>query len=338
MKTYQKFAVLGAGAWGIALTTALTRAGRSVVLITKDEATAERLQKERTNSQRLPTIPLSQAVEITHKREAIENSDAVVLVVPAQRLASEIISWPQNLCPNKPLILCSKGIEQASDRFLSRIIKDALPLSELAILSGPSFASDVARGLPTAVTLAAEKLQTAQNLSTAMGSQSFRLYYSDDITGVEIGGAAKNVLALAAGIVEGRGLGASAKAALIARGFAELVRFGLRAGARLETLTGLSGLGDLVLSASSSQSRNHALGVLIGQSGKMPKDQDPSLPLAEGRFTAPALVRLSEAMGVEMPICQAVAHVLGGQLSVDAAIEALMSREQKMEGIQWPLG
>jgi glycerol-3-phosphate dehydrogenase (NAD(P)+) len=225
-----------------------------------------------------------------------------------------------------PIIACAKGIEHGTHKFMTDVIAEAAPHAQPAILSGPSFADDVARGLPTAVTLAAKDDALASSLVQALGSPTFRPYHSTDVRGVEIGGAAKNVLAIAAGIVVGRNLGASALAALTTRGFSELARFGRASGARTETLSGLSGLGDLLLSCSTAQSRNFALGIALGRG-----EAAPAGKLAEGAFTAPVLVELAAAGNVDMPVSQAVAAILDGRLTIDAAIEGLLTRPFRAE-------
>jgi glycerol-3-phosphate dehydrogenase (NAD(P)+) len=255
-------------------------------------------------------------------------AEAVLLVVPAQTLRD--VAAKLQVAPATPIIACAKGIEQKSLRFMTQVVTETQPFARPAILSGPSFALDVAQGLPTAVTLAAADPTLAQDLARAIGVPTFRVYHSADVRGVEIGGAAKNVLAIAAGIVTGKKLGASAAAALVTRGFAELARFGEALGGRPSTLMGLSGLGDLVLTCSSMQSRNYSLGVAIGQ-GVAPQ-QAGAGKLAEGVFTASALVELAQSKGIEMPISAAVAAVLAGDLTVDAAIEALLMRPFRAEG------
>ena len=249
--------------------------------------------------------------------------------MPAQELRKVALMLDDVAPSGTPVIACAKGIERGSHRFMTEVIAECAQTALPAILSGPSFAADVARGLPTAVTLAAKDLGLAERLAQALGSGTFRPYHSTDVRGVEIGGAAKNVLAIAAGIATGRGLGASAVAALTTRGFAELFRFGRAFGARPETLTGLSGLGDLVLTCSSPQSRNFSLGVALGK-GEQPRQASHG-KLAEGAFTAPALVELAKAKQVDMPIAAAIAAVLDGSLSVDAAIESLMTRPFREE-------
>jgi glycerol-3-phosphate dehydrogenase (NAD(P)+) len=319
-----RIAVIGAGAWGTALANAAARAGRDVVLWARDPASVAALTTTR-ESPRLPGIRLDQRVAATGALADVAHADAVLLVVPAQDLRTATTSLASHLDTGVPVVACAKGIERGTHKFMTEIIAGTLPAALPAILSGPSFAADVARGLPTAVTLACADEAVSAALAQALGSQTFRPYHTTDVRGVEIGGAAKNVLAIGAGIVEGRKLGASATAALVTRGFAELTRFGRALGARAETLTGLSGLGDVVLSCSSPQSRNFSLGIALGQ-GRQPDGK-----LAEGAFTAAALVELANERDVEMPIAAAVAAVLDGSLSVDAAIESLLTRPFRAE-------
>ncbi len=327
--SFERIAVLGAGAWGCALANATARAGRSVTLWTRHPKAAEALGRHR-ESPHLPGIALEAGIAVTSDlAAAVARTQAVLLVVPAQALR-EVATEAGRLIPSgTPLIACAKGIERGSHRFMTEVIAEAAQTALQAILSGPSFASDVARGLPTAVTLAARDVGLAERLSQALGSAAFRPYHSTDVRGVEIGGAAKNVLAIAAGIVAGRGLGASAAAALTTRGFAELLRFGRAFGARTETLTGLSGLGDLVLTCSTPQSRNYSFGIALGKGEAL--DAAPHGKLAEGAFTAQALMEMARRRGVDMPVAGAVAAVLDGGLSVDAAIESLLSRPFREE-------
>ena len=266
----QRIAVLGAGAWGTALANVTARAGRAVTLWARDPKVAATLAKTREGP-RLPGIKLDANVEVSADLARIGEPDAVLIVVPAQALR-EVAGKLDALLPSgTPVVACAKGIERGSHRFMTEVIAESVQTALPAILSGPSFAADVARGLPTAVTLAAKDRALAERLAQALGSATFRPYHSTDVRGVEIGGAAKNVLAIAAGIVAGRGLGASAAAALTTRGFAELVRVGRAFGARPETLTGLSGLGDLILTCSSPQSRNFSFGIALGK-GESPRD------------------------------------------------------------------
>lgn len=327
MTAFQRIGVLGAGSWGTALANVIARAGRQVVLWTRDPAQAAELSALRENRKGLPGIPLEPGVAATADLEAVALTQAILLVVPTQACREVLQAIAPRLVPGVPMVSCAKGIERGTRAFVTQVIAEAAPMARPAVLSGPSFASDVARGLPTAVTLAAQDETLAEALATAFGSSTFRLYHSSDVRGAEIGGAAKNVLAIAAGIVAGRRLGASAAAALTARGFAELARFGRAFGARGETLSGLSGLGDLILTASGPQSRNFAYGLALGE-GRVPEGK-----LAEGAFTAQVLVELAQAHGVEMPIAHAVDRVLCGHLTIPAAIEALMARPQRSEEI-----
>jgi glycerol-3-phosphate dehydrogenase (NAD(P)+) len=323
--SFERIAVVGAGAWGVALANAAARAERSVTLVARDESAAAAIAKNR-ESPRLPGIRVDPRVGMTAGLPP--EAEAVLLAVPAQALRQ--VAARLQVAPAIPMIACAKGIEQKSLRFMTEVITETQPFARPAILSGPSFALDVAKGLPTAVTLAATDPTLAQDLARAIGVPTFRVYHSGDVRGVEIGGAAKNVLAIAAGIVTGKKLGASAAAALVTRGFAELARFGEALGGRPSTLMGLSGLGDLVLTCSSMQSRNYSLGVAIGQG--VPPQRAGAGKLAEGVFTASALVELAQSKGVEMPISGAVAAVLAGELTIDAAIEALLMRPFRAEG------
>ena len=321
---FQRIAVIGAGAWGTALANTAVRAGRDVTLWARDPAVVETLTTTHENP-RLPGVRLDDRVAASGAIADVTHADAVLLAVPAQELRVAAIALAPHAAKDTPVVACAKGIERGTHRFMTEIIAEALPATVPAVLSGPSFAADVARGLPTAVTLASADETIAAALARALGSPTFRPYHTTDVRGVEIGGAAKNVLAIAAGIVAGRKLGASATAALVTRGFAELARFGRGLGARSETLMGLSGLGDVVLSCSSPQSRNFSLGIALGE-GRPRSDK-----LAEGAFTAAALVELADEKQVEMPIATAVAAVLEGRLSVDQAIESLLTRPFRSE-------
>ena len=328
MTTIQKISVLGGGAWGTALAQTCARAGRAVTLWEYDAANAEHLASQR-ESRFLPGVRLDDAITVTRELNAAAKADAILLVVPAQAMRSVVTALGRSITDQTPLIACAKGIEHGTHKFMTEIIAECAPQATPAILSGPSFAADVARGLPTAVTIAAPDADVAQALAQAINSGTFRPYHSTDVRGVELGGATKNVLAIAAGIVTGRGLGASALAAMTTRGFAELVRFGKACGAKTETMMGLSGLGDLILTCSSPQSRNFSCGVALGK-GERP-DSAAHGKLAEGVFTAPVLLEMARAKNVEMPISAAVAAVLAGKLSVDAAIESLLTRPIKSE-------
>ena len=325
--TMQKISVLGGGAWGTALALTCARAGRDVTLWEHDAGNAEHLAAKR-ESRFLPGVKLDDSIKLARDLGAAADTDAILLVVPAQVLRAVVTTLAPALRARTPLIACAKGIEHGSGKFMSEIIAECAPNAVPAILSGPSFAADVARRLPTAVTVAAADETIARALAHAINSDTFRPYHATDIRGVEVGGAVKNVLAIAAGIVTGRALGASALAALTTRGFAELVRFGSACGARIETMMGLSGLGDLILTCSTPQSRNFSLGVTLAKSGRA----DTNGKLAEGAFTAPVLLEMARAKNVEMPITEAVAAVLAQELSVDGAIGSLLTRPLKAEG------
>jgi glycerol-3-phosphate dehydrogenase (NAD(P)+) len=325
MAAFNSVAVIGAGAWGTALAAVAARAGRSVTLYARSAASVARMKATHENL-RLPGVRLESAIDITGDIAHAARADVILIATPAQNLREAASALAPHLEPSTPVVATAKGIERGTHKFMTEVIAEAAPNAIAAILSGPSFADDVARGLPTAVTLAVKDEALAAALVQALGSATFRPYHTTDVRGVEIGGAAKNVLAIAAGIAVGRKLGASAQAALTTRGFSELARFGRACGARAETLVGLSGLGDLILSCSSLQSRNFAYGIAIGR-GEAP----PSGKLAEGQFTAPVLVEFAASQGVDMPVSNAVAAILSGKITIDAAIEALLTRPFKAE-------
>ena len=326
MTAFNRVCVIGAGAWGTALAGVAARAGRAVTLYARDTAMAAKISATRENP-RLPGIPVDRSIDVTHDIAAAAGADILVIAVPAQQSRAALTALAPHLAAGTPVIASAKGIEHGTRRFMTEVIAETAPQAVPAILSGPSFADDVARGLPTAVTLATQDEAMAVALVHALGSATFRPYHTTDIRGVEIGGAAKNVLAIAAGIVVGKQLGASALAALTTRGFSELVRLGRACGARGETLAGLSGLGDLILTCSSPQSRNFSLGIALGCGDRTPRDK-----LSEGEFTAPVLVELAAAKNVDMPVSSAVAGILGGKLTIDAAIEGLLTRPFRAEG------
>jgi glycerol-3-phosphate dehydrogenase (NAD(P)+) len=326
MAPLQTVAVVGAGAWGTALAAVALRAGRDVTLYARNAAHAAEMIGSRENP-RLPGIHLDTRLEITSDIARAARAEIVLIATPAQHLRGAVTHLAPHLAEATPVVACAKGIEHGTHKFMTEVIVSAAPNAIPAILSGPSFADDVARGLPTAVTLAASHEKLARELVHALGSPTFRPYHTTDVRGVEIGGAAKNVLAIAAGIAVGRRLGASAQAALTTRGFSELSRLGRAYGARSETLVGLSGLGDLILTCASPQSRNFALGIALG------RDEPPPLgKLAEGSFTAPVLVELATSQNIDMPVSQAVAAILSGAMTIDVAIDSLLTRPFKAEG------
>jgi glycerol-3-phosphate dehydrogenase (NAD(P)+) len=286
---------------------------------------AAQINGARENSVFLPGVRLSPSIVATNDLSVLGGCEAVLLVCPAQHLRSVVRALPR--MGGAPVLICAKGIERASGQLMPEVARAEAPGVRFGMLSGPSFAAEVARGLPCAVTVAFDDAARAEEIVRLLGSLTFRPYASTDVTGVAIGGAVKNVLAIACGIVEGRGFGESARAALTTRGFAEMTRFGLALGAKLETMGGLSGLGDLMLTASSRQSRNFSLGVKLAQGGRA----DDGGPLAEGAATAEALVTRARAAKVEMPIAEAVADIVAGRVGVEQAIGALLSRPLKSE-------
>jgi glycerol-3-phosphate dehydrogenase (NAD(P)+) len=328
MMKFQHIGVLAAGAWGTALANVAARGGARVSLWARDPKAVTAMAVSR-ESRRLPGFRLDDRVVPTSSIAEAVAADAVLLAVPAQE-SRGVAMLAAALRAGTPVVACAKGIERGTRKFMTEVIADCLPQAIPAILSGPGFAADVGRGLPTAVTLAAQDEAVAQALARAMSSPTFRPYHSTDVRGVEIGGAAKNVLAIAAGIVAGRKFGTGALAALTTRGFAELARFGRAFGARTETLAGLSGLGDLILTCLSSESRNFSLGVTLGQ-GRTVEEAYRAGKLAEGMFTASVLVEMANERGIEMPIASAVAAVLDNQISVDGAIESLLTRPLRAE-------
>src|ERR1700744_3436805 len=326
MTAFNRVTVIGAGAWGTALAMLAARAGRDVVLCARSSVAAAGIATTRINP-KLAGMTLDAGIKVTDDIGLAARSDIVLIATPAQNLRTAVTALGPHLASATPVIACAKGIERGTHKFMTEVITETAPDATPAILSGPGFAEDVARGLPTAVTLAAHDEALASSLVQALGSATFRPYHSTDIRGVEIGGAAKNVLAIAAGIAVGRKLGASALAALTTRGFSELVRLGHACGARSETMVGLSGLGDLILTCSNPQSRNFALGIALGR-GETP----PSGKLAEGEFTAPVLIELAHSKNIDMPVSSAVAAILTGAITIDAAIEGLLTRPFKAEG------
>ena len=325
MVSFNSVAVIGGGAYGTALACAALRAGRDVVLYARSAEAVAQMQATRENP-KLPGVSLDAGIDVTSDLAMAGRAEFILLATPAQNLREAATSLAPHLKLKTPVVACAKGIERGTHRFMTEIIAETIPEAIPAILSGPNFADDVARGLPTAVTLATRDERLASDLVHALGSSTFRPYHSTDVRGVEIGGAAKNVLAIAAGIVVGRQLGASALAALTTRGFSELARLGRACGARSETLAGLSGLGDLILSCSSLQSRNFAFGIALGRGEAPNRDK-----LAEGEFTAPVLIELAASQNVDMPVSNAVAAILGGKVTIDAAIEGLLTRPFKAE-------
>ncbi|WP_066559070.1 NAD(P)H-dependent glycerol-3-phosphate dehydrogenase [Croceicoccus bisphenolivorans] len=326
-----RIGVIGAGAWGTALAQMLASDGREVLLWALEPEVVTAINSEHRNPPYLPSATLSPQVRASGELRDLAGCDILLAVTPAQhlgRMLRELDGFSGDL------VLCCKGIEAGTGRLMADVARDALPSASLAVLSGPTFAYEVADGLPTAVTLACEGgAEQWDRLSPAIARQHFRPYYSDDLIGAEIGGSVKNVLAIACGVVDGMELGQNARASLIARGYAEMLRFGITKGAQAETLAGLCGLGDLVLTCSSTSSRNFSLGKALGEGEDPAALMANRLTVAEGAHTAPVLQELARQMGIEMPITDAVCALLGGQVSAPEMAEALLSRPLRTETV-----
>lgn len=326
-KVAKKIAIMGSGAWGTALAAMVSTLGHETRLYGRDSEIIRAINETHINSRYLPDIALPHnIVATTDDRQALDCADLVLAVIPAQAFAAALATFATLVPQKAPIVLCAKGIERQTGRFMSDIVEDILPGHAVASLSGPSFAEDVARGLPTAVTVAAKNIKLAHNIANMLSGRSFRCYSSSDLIGVELGGALKNVLALAAGAACGRGLGASAQAALITRGFAELRRIGKAMGAKPETMTGLSVLGDLILTCSSPQSRNFSYGFAVGRG-----QSTDGLKLAEGVATAPIAAKLCHDKNIPAPIIDAVTCLLDRRITIDQAVTALITRPLKSE-------
>jgi glycerol-3-phosphate dehydrogenase (NAD(P)+) len=320
--------IIGAGAWGTALATVMAQNHDQVLLWALEPEVVEAVNAGKGNPLYLPGLALPAQIRATSEMDDMAGCSALLLVTPAQHLRKSLERLPQT---DAPLLLCSKGIEAGTQLLVSEIVAELRPDNPLAVLSGPTFAHEVAAGKPTAITLACESEAMGKLLMRLVATPAFRPYWSDDVVGAEIGGAVKNVLAIGCGVVDGAGLGLNARAALIARGFAEMQRYGLARGARAETLAGLSGLGDLVLTCSSENSRNFSLGRGLGQGKAAAELMADRRTVAEGAFTAPVLLQSAQALGVEMPIVAAVCALLNGSATVGQVVEALLSRPLKAE-------
>ncbi|MES2496169.1 MAG: NAD(P)H-dependent glycerol-3-phosphate dehydrogenase [Pseudomonadota bacterium] len=325
----EKLGVVGGGAWGTAMAQVIASDGSDVLLWAREPEVVAAVNDTHTNPIFLPILPLSERIRATGALAGLASCDALVVVVPAQFVRSVLAALPPS---DRPLVLCAKGIEAGTRQLMSEVAAEAAPASPIAVLSGPTFAHEVAVGRPTAITLACADEQVGLALAERLRRPGFRPYLSQDVVGAEIGGAVKNVLAIACGVVEGAGLGQNARAALISRGFAEMTRFGLARGAQSETLAGLSGLGDLVLTCSSTSSRNFALGKGLGEGLPATELLRDRRTVAEGAATAPVLAEAARACGVDMPIVDAVCALLAGQATVDDVVTALLARPLKREG------
>ncbi len=329
--SFPRIGVIGGGAWGTALAQTLRLAGREVTLWARDAAVVSDITSCRENSAYLPGVSLDAGLAATCDLSLAASADLILLVTPAQATATTAQALRPHLRPGVPVVICAKGIEQSSGRRLSAVLTAELPGTPLAVLSGPGFAADVVRGLPTAVTLACADEQLGAALAANIGYRNFRIYWTDDVAGVELGGAVKNVLAIAAGIADGKKLGASAHAALVTRGFAELRRFGAALGAKPATLQGLSGLGDLLLTCGSPQSRNMSLGRGLGEGKTLAEILGARRSVSEGVATAAAVVALARQHCLEMPIAEAVNAICTGTTTVDTALAALLARPFRAE-------
>ncbi len=321
-----KIGIIGAGAWGTALATVCRRAGREVVLWAREADVVEAINETHENSAFLPGIALDPAIRATSAEAEALDADAVLMVAPAQHLRQAGRSLAAYWKPGVAAVICCKGIEQESSALMSEILAETLPDAPLAVLSGPTFAAEVAREQPTAVTLASQHEELSAQLPEVLGSTFFRVYSTDDIIGAQLGGAVKNVLAIACGVVEGRRMGDNARAALITRGLSEIAKLALAKGAKAETLMGLSGLGDLILTCSAMQSRNFSLGVALGKGEALKDILAMRKSIAEGVFTASSVCGLARDLGLDLPICQAVDGILNHAQDIDLSIAGLLAR------------
>ena len=324
--------VIGSGACGTALAMLANRAGSRSTLWTRNEQVIQSIQDRRENAQYLPDVFIDPAIAVTADLEAMSKCNALIVTIPAQSLRTVAISLSDIVPANVPVVLATKGIERGSLMLMSEVMQSTMPHNPVVILSGPNFAREAAQGLPTATVLATHHPAVAEKIAFALGGKFFRLYTNDDPIGTQVGGALKNVLAIAAGIVEGRGFGENARAALITRGLAEMARFARAKGGSEETLMGLSGMGDVMLSCTSSKSRNYALGMNLGRHAQMvTPDRLGAGALTEGVATAESIAHLARKLGVTMPIMFAVDDILAGRMPINAAIERLLERPLSAE-------
>jgi glycerol-3-phosphate dehydrogenase (NAD(P)+) len=330
-KEFHKVGVIGAGAWGTALAQVCTRAGREVLLQCREPEVADSINSKHVNLLYLPSVELRPELKATVDMSDMADCDLILAVPPAQHMRSTLLALAPYAKKGLPIVLCAKGIERNTDNLMNEVLEQIIPEARAAVLSGPSFAAEVAQGLPTAVTLACHDDTLGMQISNTIAAPGFRPYLIKDMIGAEAGGALKNVLAIACGISEGKGLGRSAHAALITRGFAEMCRLAEALGAKPETLSGLCGLGDLVLSCSSPQSRNMTVGLALGSGQTLEQALKGKISVAEGVESAPAVKHLGERLKVDLPICNAVAAILSGEADVTTAIGELLSRPLKTE-------
>ncbi len=335
MNSITKISVVGTGGWGTALAIAANRAGSNATLWTRNEGLVETISKTRINTSYLPDIFIDPDIAITSDLSIIRKSDFVIMAVPAQNLRAVAIAMADVLPAETPIAVACKGIERGSLSLMHEVLRDTLPQNPVLIISGPNFAGEVGRGLPTATTVACKNDAIANQFIYAIGGKFFRPYYTDDIISTQIGGAVKNVIAIACGLAIGKGYGENARAALMTRGLAEMMRLSESMGGRRENLMGLSGMGDLVLSCSSSQSRNFSYGYRLGRGEEPVKDAQPKLQskdtLAEGVVTAESVALLSEQLSAPMPLCRAVSRIIHHNADIDKTIEGLLARPFVMD-------
>ena len=329
--SFDKIGVVGGGAWGTALAHQLSLNGHSVQLWAYETETVREIENHKTNRVYLPGVDLHEKLQITGDLGDLAESELILLAPPAQHLRRIASQLKEISSEALPTLICAKGIEQSSGKMLGDVLAEEMPQAKAGVLSGPSFAAEVARGLPAAVTVAIDDEALGKQIAKTLGSQRLRIYWSNDLKGVQLGGAVKNVLAIAAGIVDGKQLGANAHAALVTRGFAEMRRIGAALGARSETLSGLSGLGDLLLTCGSPQSRNMSLGRALGEGQSLEDILGERKAVTEGVYTAQAVVEISAKHGIEVPISASVKGIVEGRLTVDEAIEGLMARPLRSE-------
>lgn len=331
MTTLHSIGIIGGGAWGTALAQVLRSAGRQVIIHAREKAVIESVNLYHHNNSYLPNLKLDVLIKATGSMADLALCDALFIVVPAQYMRDTCKHIIGRVPSHTPIVICSKGIENTTGALMHEVAAAVLPEHPLAILSGPTFAAEVAQGLPTAVTIAAKDITLAQRIAEACSNRTFRPYMSDDMTGVELGGALKNVFAIGCGIVVGKGLGENARAALITRGLAEMLKLALACGARPETLAGLSGLGDLVLTCSSTQSRNMTLGIALGKGKPLQAILAERHGVTEGVETAKAALLLAKSRKIEMPVLHAVHDILHKGVDIDSTIAQLLGRPLKQE-------
>lgn len=326
-----KVGIMGGGAWGTALATVAAKAGHETLIWAYEPEVAAAINQTHENSVFLKNVTLPQTIKATNNLADMASMDVILWVTPAQIVRPVAKAFAEFLAKPMPILICAKGIEQSTRMLMTEVMQENLPMAQAGILSGPSFAIDVAKGLPTAITLAMEDAALGLTLAKALSISTFRLYPSTDIIGAQIGGAVKNVLAIATGIADGKGFGDSARAALTTRGFAELTRFGKALGAKPETLFGLSGLGDLTLTCNSILSRNMSLGMALGQGQTLEQIMQSRQSVSEGVHTSTILAKWADELKVDMPICQTVAQIVAGNLDVDTAIQNLLNRPLRQQ-------